>query len=40
MWCATLHTETYFRNAVLVVRDDEAKHRVVSHDFANQLQNA
>lgn len=28
------------RDVVLAVRDDEAKHRDVNHDFANQLQNA
>jgi len=28
------------RDVILVVRDDEAKHRDVNHDFANQLQNA
>lgn len=35
-----LPSDARLRDVVLVVRDDEAKHRDVNHDFANQLQNA
>ena len=35
-----LPQDALLRDVVLVVRDDEAKHRDVNHDFANQLQNA
>ncbi|MCB2425812.1 alternative oxidase [Methylophaga pinxianii] len=35
-----LSQDARLRDVVLVVRDDEAKHRDVNHDFANQLQNA
>ncbi len=33
-----LPADARLRDVILVVRDDEAKHRDVNHDFANQLQ--
>jgi ubiquinol oxidase len=33
-----LSPDARLRDVILVVRDDEAKHRDVNHDFANQLQ--
>lgn len=34
-----LPQDARLRDVIAVVRDDEAKHRDVNHDFANQLQN-